>query len=91
MEFFRDTKIDFLGLKFWCIGVSSILVVGALLSMATKGFAFGIDFRGGADVQLKFREAPDQGALRASLTDAGPHEQSQDLREQLAVQNNNRV
>lgn len=71
MEFFREPKFDFLGVKTWCIGASLVLVAVAVFSMFTKGFSFGIDFRGGADVQLKFAEEPDVGALRAQLADAG--------------------
>jgi preprotein translocase subunit SecF len=71
MELFRNPKIDFLGVKSWCIGFSALLILASSFSIATRGLAFGIDFRGGADVQLKFREAPDVGALRASLSQAG--------------------
>jgi preprotein translocase subunit SecF len=71
MEIFRDPNFDFLGAKSWCIGLSALLLLAAVLSMATRGLAFGIDFRGGADVQLKFQEAPDIAALRASLGEAG--------------------
>ncbi len=71
MEFFRNPKFDFLGVKVWCVGASGILMLLAILSMTTRGFAYGIDFRGGADVQLKFAEPPDVAELRGALADAG--------------------
>lgn len=71
MEFFRAPKFDFLGVKLWFIGVSVLVMAAGIFFMATRGFSYGIDFRGGADVVLKFREIPDVSSLRASLRDAG--------------------
>ncbi len=71
MQFFRETKFDFLGLKAWFIGASILVIIAGIGSMTTRGFAYGIDFRGGADVELKFREAPDVAELRASLNERG--------------------
>ncbi|HXI01983.1 MAG TPA: protein translocase subunit SecF [Candidatus Saccharimonadales bacterium] len=71
MEFFHDTKFDFLGKKYWCFALSGTIIVLSIISMSIYGFAYGIDFRGGADVQLKFREAPGIGDLRKAMGNAG--------------------
>jgi len=71
MEIFRDPKFDFLGKKAYFIGASILVVAASFVSFATQGIKFGIDFRGGADVQLKFREAPSDQAIRMSLERAG--------------------
>jgi preprotein translocase subunit SecF len=71
MELFRNPDFDFLGKKAYCIAASAVLVLAGIFSMTTLGIPLGIDFRGGADVQLKFRDAPDVGGLRAALGEAG--------------------
>ncbi len=71
MEFFRETKFDFLGVKTWFIGASILVMAAGVFSIMTRGFAYGIDFRGGADVVLKFREAPEVAGLRSALGEAG--------------------
>ncbi len=71
MEILRDPKFDFLGKKAYFIGASLLIIAAGLVSMATRGIRSGIDFRGGADVQLKFRETPQIGQLRAALDNAG--------------------
>ncbi len=71
MEFFRETKFDFLGVKTWFIGASILVMAAGVFSIMTRGFAYGIDFRGGADVVLKFREAPDIAGLRSAMGKAG--------------------
>ncbi len=71
MELFRNPNYDFLGKKAYCVAASSLLIVAAIVSMTTLGIPQGIDFRGGADVQLKFQQEPRVDVLRASLADAG--------------------
>ena len=71
MEILRNPKFDFLGKKVWFISLSVLVVVAGIVSMATRGIAQGIDFRGGADVRLKFRETPRVEDLRAALGRAG--------------------
>jgi preprotein translocase subunit SecF len=71
MELFRNPNYDFLGKKGYCAVFSALLIVAAIVSMTTAGIPQGIDFRGGADVQLKFQESPRVDVLRASLAGAG--------------------
>jgi preprotein translocase subunit SecF len=71
MELFRDTNFDFFRAKRVFISVSVLTVIASLGLMMTKGFTYGIDFRGGADVQLTFKDTPNVAELRSSLADAG--------------------
>lgn len=50
---------------------SAILVIGSIVMFATKGLNYGVDFRGGAEIQVKFGEAINLNDLRASLKKAG--------------------
>ncbi|HYK43102.1 MAG TPA: protein translocase subunit SecF [Thermoanaerobaculia bacterium] len=71
MELFRETNINFLRWKWWAIGASwALILIGLLAIFVQKGLRFGIDFAGGTQIALKFRERPDIDRLR-KLLDAG--------------------
>lgn len=71
MELFRETNINFLRWKWWAIGLSwALIVVGLLAIFVQKGLRFGIDFAGGTQIALKFKDKPDIDRLR-KLLDAG--------------------
>jgi preprotein translocase subunit SecF len=68
MEFFHEPKIDWMGKKWYFIGLTLVLLVAGLASIAMKGgLTYGIDFRGGTLVDVKFAKAPDLDAIRAEL------------------------
>lgn len=51
--------------------VSAVLVLGSIVLFATKGLNYGVDFRGGAEIQVKFGDKLDLNDLRGSLKKAG--------------------
>jgi preprotein translocase subunit SecF len=68
MEFFHEPKIDWMGIKWYFISMSLILAATGLISMAVKGgLAYGIDFRGGTVVYVKFSKPPNLDAIRREL------------------------
>ncbi len=68
MEFFHEPKIDWMGKKWYFIGLSLVLLVAGLASVAIKrGLAYGIDFRGGTLVYVKFSKTPNLDAIRGQL------------------------
>ncbi|MGO8733678.1 MAG: protein translocase subunit SecF [Terriglobia bacterium] len=68
MEFFHEPKIDWMGIKWYFIAMSLALAAAGLISMAVKGgLAYGIDFRGGTVVHVKFSKAPNLDAIRSEL------------------------
>ena len=68
MEFFHEPKINWMGIKWHFIALSLALAVAGLLSMAVKhGLAYGIDFRGGTVITVKFAKAPNLDAIRSEL------------------------
>ena len=72
MEFFRDTNIDFLGKKWYFLAFSLIFSVAGLLSMLFwHHIPWGVDFRGGTLVYVKFSHTPDENAIRSELDHAG--------------------
>jgi len=72
VEFFRNPNIDFLGKKWYFIAFSLIFSVAGLLSMIFwHGIPYGVDFRGGTLVYVKFAQTPDDNAIRAAMDRAG--------------------
>ena len=68
MEFFHEPKIDWMGIKWYFIALSLALAAAGLISMVVKkGLAYGIDFRGGTVVNVKFSRPPNLDALRREL------------------------
>lgn len=68
MEIFTQTKIDFLGKTKYFVGVSLCLLAAGAVSLVMKGGPrFGVDFKGGTLVYIKFQEAPRVGEIRQAL------------------------
>ncbi|MGB8275378.1 MAG: protein translocase subunit SecF [Alphaproteobacteria bacterium] len=62
------TNVDFIGKRYWSLGLSIVLTVVSLVSIAVQGFNFGIDFKGGVLMEVRMQEAPNLGELRAKLS-----------------------
>ncbi|HKI26157.1 MAG TPA: protein translocase subunit SecF [Candidatus Sulfotelmatobacter sp.] len=75
MEFFHDVNIDFLGKKWYFLAFSLLFSVAGVLSMLFwHGIPWGVDFRGGTLVYVKFSHTPDLGAVRHAMDQAGLHD-----------------
>jgi preprotein translocase subunit SecF len=74
VEFFRNTNIDFLGKKWYFLAFSLIFSVAGVFSMLFwHGIPWGVDFRGGTLVYVKFSHTPHEDAIRAAMDRAGLH------------------
>lgn len=63
----HDISIDFIGKrKTWAI-VSVLLIIGSFGLLFGKGLNFGIDFTGGAVIQVQFKELTDTANVRGWL------------------------
>ena len=75
MEFFHNVNIDFLGKKWYFLAFSLIFSVAGVLSMLFwHGIPWGVDFRGGTLVYVKFSHTPDLTAIRSAMDRAGLHD-----------------
>jgi preprotein translocase subunit SecF len=74
MELFRNTNYDFLGKK-WPFNIASLILTAAgLISLAIKGGPrYGIEFKGGMLITVKFQGTPPLDALRSALDKALPN------------------
>jgi preprotein translocase subunit SecF len=72
VELFRNTSIDFLGKKWYFLAFSLVFSVAGLLSMVFwHGIPFGVDFKGGTLVYVKFASTPDLNQIRSAMDRAG--------------------
>ncbi len=68
MEIFKQTNFDFLGKKWPFIILSLALTAAGLISLAVKGGPkYGIDFSGGALMDVNFIKRPSAEAIRSAL------------------------
>ena len=75
MEFFRDVNIDFLGKKWYFLAFSLVFSVAGVFSMLFwHHIPWGVDFRGGTLVYVKFSHTPDENAIRAAMDRTGLHD-----------------
>jgi preprotein translocase subunit SecF len=81
VEFFKEPNIDWLRKKWFFLGFSLIFSVAGLVSMfhhagswkAWNGLPWGVDFRGGTLVYVKFADTPNPDQIRAAMDKAGLH------------------
>ncbi len=68
MELFKNTNYDFLGKKWPFIIGSLVLTAAGLVSLAVNGGPnYGIDFKGGALIYLRFNQEPPVQKIRSAL------------------------
>ncbi len=74
MEFFHNPNIDFLSKKWIFLALSLVFSVSGIISMAAwHGIPWGLEFRGGTQVEVKFTGAVDANTLRSKLDHANLH------------------
>lgn len=72
MQLIGQTKIDFIGRRRFFLVLSALLLgAGATSAVLQGGLKFGIDFKGGTLVYVKFSEEPELERIRSVLTDKG--------------------
>src|SRR6185369_12730719 len=72
MELFKNTNFDFLGKKWPFIIASLVLTVAGFASIAAKGgLKYGIDFKGGALMTVKFSSTPPLEKIRSAMSKIG--------------------
>ncbi len=69
----EKTNIDFLGStrRKIALSLSAVLVVVSLVSLATRGLEFGIDFTGGILLEVGYPQAANLDDIRSNLSAAG--------------------
>ncbi len=70
MQIFVNPNYNFVRWRLLWVAVSVLFVVAGAVIYFTHGINMGIDFSGGANIILKFRESVPLAALRSDLPDA---------------------
>ncbi|MCP5370008.1 MAG: protein translocase subunit SecF [Rickettsiaceae bacterium] len=65
----RDTKIDFMKLRYMTYIISILLVILSMASIFYKQFNYGIDFIGGINIEIRTNETPDLAIMRQLLNE----------------------
>jgi preprotein translocase subunit SecF len=72
LEFFHDVNIDFLSKKWYFLAFSLIFSTAGVCSMLFwHHIPWGIDFRGGTLVYVKFSHTPNDSVVRSAMDHAG--------------------
>ncbi len=81
-EFFGNIEVDWQGKRRLFFGLSAIVLLAGLTSIAYAGtLRYGVDFQGGAIVHVRFQEPPPIERIRELLREGGaPQSQIQELR-----------
>lgn len=75
MELFKNTQVDFLGKQKIFIAISLVLLAIGIGSWAAKGgLKYGIDFTGGANINVRFASAPPIDRIRSAIAARIPGE-----------------
>ncbi|MFZ4524028.1 MAG: protein translocase subunit SecF [Chlorobium sp.] len=71
MRIFQKTNFNFIKHRKIAYYFSAVLLVAGIVSLAIKGLNYGIDFRGGSEVVIRFDKNVDVGQIRSVLDAAG--------------------
>ncbi len=72
IEFFKEPNIDWMGKAKYFYGLSAILLIAGLISWLHEGgLRYGIDFRGGTNVDVRFAQPPNVDQIREALKTQG--------------------
>jgi preprotein translocase subunit SecF len=72
MHIFKDTHYNFLRWRWYAIGLSTLVVVAGIVTIATKGLNKGVEFAGGTVVIERFEQAVSIQQVRTALEPAFP-------------------
>lgn len=71
MRFFENFNFNFLALRKFTYVLSTALFLVGVIAAFTRGFHFGIDFKGGSEIVLQFEKPIDISEVRADVENIG--------------------
>lgn len=72
IQLFKSINVDWLGRRKLFLAISGAIMLAGLVSLLVKGgFTYGVDFRGGTELQVRFNERPDVEKIRQLMRDNG--------------------
>src|SRR5262245_59425999 len=82
VELFKHINVDWLGKRKLFLAISGAIMVAGMISLIIKGgFHYGVDFKGGTVVTVRFQDKPEVDRIRVLLRENGAADsQIQELR-----------
>ena len=72
MEFFNpSSNVNFMGIRRVAVGIALFLIAASIISLATRGLNFALDFTGGTLVEVLYEAPVEQAEVSRSLEAAG--------------------
>jgi preprotein translocase subunit SecF len=71
MRIFKKTNFNFIKYRKIAYAISGILLVAGMVSLFVRGLNYGIDFKGGSEVVIRFEKPVDVNAVRSIMEQAG--------------------
>ena len=72
IEFFKEPNIDWMGKAKYFYALSGILLIAGVISIFLEGgLRYGIDFKGGTNVDVRFARKPNTDEIRSALRTQG--------------------
>ncbi len=72
MEFFRQVNLDWMGKAKYFVALSlTLLLIGGISWVSKRGLHYGIDFKGGTLVYVRFAQQPPIDQIRKGLSEQG--------------------
>ena len=71
MRIFENLNFDFLGKRKFAYAISGVLFMIGVISVVTRGFHFGIDFKGGSEIVLQFEKPVEISNVRSYVDNIG--------------------
>ena len=69
MQIFKQvTKFNFMGKRLMAMVLSLLLIAASIGALATKGLNFGVDFTGGAVIEVGYSQPTELAGVRAALS-----------------------
>jgi preprotein translocase subunit SecF len=70
MRIFHNLNVDFMSKRQLFYMISGLVVLAGIVSVVIKGLAFGLDFKGGTELVVRFPRAVEIGELRGIMAGA---------------------
>ena len=67
---FKNINFDWMSFRFKAYAISGVIILAGIVSMFTRGFELGVDFKGGYSYNIQFDKAVNTDQLRDGLTKA---------------------